>query len=70
MIYEQKLKEAKKNYDKLCKKLKKAKSSYEIECLREDAEDARQDVIELQILVNEQKQNKKLHECDPAQFVY
>ena len=51
--YEQDLKTAKKTYDKLCKQYKRCRSSYQAEMLAEDIEDARQDVIELQIIINE-----------------
>jgi len=68
--YQQELRQAKKDYDKLCKNLKKEKSSYKIEMLREDVEDMRQDIIELQIIINEMKQGKELHQCDSTQFVY
>lgn len=60
--YEQDLKTAKKTYDKLCKQYKKCRSSYQAEMLAEDIEDARQDVIELQIIINEIYQSKKLAE--------
>ena len=60
------LRDAKKTYDKLCKKYKKTRSEY----LLEDIEDLRQDIIELQVLINEMKQGKPLHKCDSSQFVY
>jgi hypothetical protein len=60
--YEQDLKTAKKTYDKLCKQYKRCRSSYQAEMLAEDIEDARQDVIELQIIINEIYQSKKLAE--------
>ncbi len=60
--YEQDIKTAKKTYDKLCKQYKKCRSSYQAEMLAEDIEDARQDVIELQIIINEIYQSKKLAE--------
>jgi hypothetical protein len=60
--YEQDLKTAKKTYDKLCKQYKRCTSSYQAEMLAEDIEDARQDVIELQIIINEIYQSKKLAE--------
>lgn len=68
--YEKQLKIAKKKYDKLCKQYKRCKSAYQAEMISEDLEDTRQDVIELQIILNEIRQEKKLHECDPSQFVY
>ncbi len=68
--YQLELRQAKKDYDKLNKKLKKEKSAYKIEMLREDVEDLRQDIIELQIVINELKQGKKLYQCDSTQFVY
>ena len=60
--YEQDLKTAKKTYDKLCKQYKRCRSSYQSEMLAEDIEDARQDIIELQIIINEIYQSKKLAE--------
>jgi prefoldin subunit 5 len=68
--YEQDLKNAKKSYDKLCKQYKKCKSSYQAEMLAEDIEDLRQDIIELQILINEIRQGKRLKDCNVDQFVY
>ena len=68
--YQLELRQAKKDYDKLNKKLKKEKSAYKVEMLREDVEDLRQDIIELQIIINELKQGKELHQCDSTQFVY
>lgn len=68
--YQSDLKSTKKQYDKLCKQYKQAKSSYQKEILREDIEDLRQTIIELQIAINEVKQGKPLYQCDPSQFVY
>jgi F0F1-type ATP synthase membrane subunit b/b' len=68
--YEKELKQAKKKYDKLCKQYKKCRSSYQAETIAEDLEDTRQDIVELQIIINEIRQEKKLHECDPTEFVY
>ena len=68
--YQLELRQAKKDYDKLNKKLKKEKGAYKVEMLREDVEDLRQDIIELQIVINELKQGKKLYQCDSTQFVY
>ena len=62
--YEKDLKEAKKRYDKLCKQLKKCRSSYQYEVLSEDVEDCRQDVIELQIIITELRNKKKLAELE------
>lgn len=62
--YEKDLKEAKKKYDKLCKQLRKCKSSYQYEMLSEDVEDCRQDVIELQIIITELRNKKKLAELE------
>lgn len=68
--YQLELRQSKKDYDNLNKKLKKEKSVYKVEMLREDVEDLRQDIIELQIVINELKQGKKLYQCDSTQFVY
>jgi len=64
--YQQQLRQVKKDYEKACKQYKKSKSIF----LREDIEDLRQDMIELQVLINEMKQGKPLHQCDSSQFVY
>jgi hypothetical protein len=62
--YENDLKEEKRRYDKLCKQLRKCKSSYQYEMLSEDVEDCRQDVIELQIIITELRNKKKLAELE------
>lgn len=64
--YQTQLRDAKKTYDKLNKQYKKTRSEY----LLEDIEDLRQDIVELQILINEAKQGKPLHLCDTSKFVY
>lgn len=66
--YEQELKQAKKYYDKLCKQYKKCKSSYQAEMIAEDLEDVRQDVIELQFIIDEIRQENKLKKYDQAQI--
>jgi len=38
--------------------------------IAEDLEDYRQDIIELQIIINEIIQNKPLKDCDTSLFVY
>lgn len=68
--YLKQLKEAKKEYDKLCKEYKKTKNNSLKEYLREDIEDLRQDIIQIQISMNELKQGKPLHLCDTSQFDY
>jgi archaellum component FlaC len=60
--YEKDLKDAKKRYDKITKKLRQCKSEYQYEMLVEDLEDCRQDVIELQIIITELLNKKKLAE--------
>jgi archaellum component FlaC len=60
--YEKDLKDAKKRYDKITKKLRQCKSEYQYEMLVEDLEDCRQDVIELQIIITELRNKKKLAE--------
>jgi archaellum component FlaC len=60
--YEKDLKDAKKRYDKITKKLRQCKSEYQYEILVEDLEDCRQDVIELQIIITELRNKKKLAE--------
>ena len=60
--YEKDLKDAKKRYNKITKKLRQCKSEYQYEILVEDLEDCRQDVIELQIIITELRNKKKLAE--------
>lgn len=60
--YEKDLKDAKKRHDKITKKLRQCKSEYQYEILVEDLEDCRQDVIELQIIITELRNKKKLAE--------
>jgi archaellum component FlaC len=60
--YEKDLKDAKKRYDKITKKLRQCRSEYQYEILVEDLEDCRQDVIELQIIITELRNKKKLAE--------
>ena len=62
--YEKDLKDAKKRYDKITKKLRQCKSEYQYEILVEDLEDCRQDVIELQIIITELRNKKKLAEIE------
>ena len=62
--YEKDLKDSKKRYDKLNKQLRKCKSDYQYEMMREDLEDCRQDVIELQIIITELRNKKKLAEIE------
>lgn len=62
--YEKDLKEAKKRYDKLTKQIKKCKSEYQYEMLCEDLEDAREDVVELQLIIKDLRKQKKLAEVE------
>ena len=66
--YEKDLKDAKKQYDKLRKQITRCKSDYQYEIMCEDIEDCRQDVIELQILITELRNKKKLAEIE-VQYV-
>ena len=68
--YEQDLKTSKKDYTKLGKQYKNCRSAGEAELIAEDLEDYRQDIIELQIIINEIIQNKPLKDCDTSLFVY
>ena len=68
--YEQDLKSIKKTYTKLGKQYQNCRSAYEAELIAEDLEDHRQDIIELQIIINEIIQNKPLKDCDTSKFVY
>ena len=60
--YEKDLKDSKKKYDKLSKQIRRCRSDYQYDILCEDLEDCRQDIIELQIIINEIYQSKKLAE--------
>ena len=62
--YEKDLKDAKKRYDKLTKQIKKCKSEYQYEMLCEDLEDAREDVVELQLIIKDLRKQKKLAEVE------
>jgi archaellum component FlaC len=62
--YEKDLKDAKKKYDKLSKQIRKCKSEYQYEIMCEDLEDCRQDVIELQLIIKDLRNQKKLAEID------
>jgi predicted nucleic acid-binding Zn-ribbon protein len=62
--YEKDLKEAKKRYDKLVKQIKRCRSEYQYEIMCEDLEDCRQDVFELQLIIKDLRQQKKLAEID------
>jgi archaellum component FlaC len=62
--YEKDLKDVKKKYDKLSKQFRICKSEYQYEILCEDLEDCRQDMIELQIIITELRNKKKLAEID------
>jgi archaellum component FlaC len=62
--YEKDLKEAKKKYEKLTKQIRKCKSEYQYEIMCEDLEDCRQDVIELQLIIKDLRQQKKLAEVE------
>lgn len=68
--YQQELRQSKKEYDKLCKKLKKAKSSYQVEILREDIEDMRQDIVELQLIIEDLKQQQEFDDYNSEQLAY
>ena len=62
--YEKELKEGKKKYEKLLKQMKKARSSYQYENLADEAEVLYEDIAELQLIVKELRQQKKLAELD------
>jgi len=62
--YEKQLKDVKKKYDKLSKQIRRCKSEYQYEIMCEDLEDCRQDMIELQLLIRDLRQQKKLAEID------
>lgn len=62
--YEKQLKDAKKKYEKITKQIRKCKSEYQYEMLCEDLEECRQDVLELQMIISDLRNKKKLAEID------
>jgi len=62
--YEKDLKNAKKKYDNLIKQIRKCKSGFQYEIMSEDLEDCRQDVIELQIIIRELRNKKKVADLE------
>lgn len=62
--YEKQLKDAKKKYEKITKQIRKSKSEYQYEMLCEDLEECRQDVLELQMIISDLRNKKKLAEID------
>ena len=62
--YEKNLKVAKKKYDKLAKQIKRCKSDYRYEMMAEDLEDTRQDIIEISLIIQDLRNQKKLAEVD------
>ena len=62
--YEKDLKDSKKKYDKLSKQIIRCRSDYQYDILCEDLEDCRQDIIELQTIITEFRNKKKLVEID------
>ena len=60
--WEKDLKDAKKRYDKLTKQLNKAKSYAHGEMIVEDLEDCRQDIIELELIIQDLRREKKKEE--------
>jgi hypothetical protein len=62
--YEKELKEAKKKFDKLSKQYKKCRSAYQAEMMYDDLTIINEDIAELQMIVKELRQQKKLAEID------
>ena len=62
--YEKELKEAKKKYDKLTKQYKKCRSAYQAEAIYDDLTILSEDISELQLIVKDLRQQKKLAELD------
>jgi predicted nucleic acid-binding Zn-ribbon protein len=56
---ETELKTQKKLFDKVQKKLKKSRSSYEYEMLYDEAETIHEDILQLQLLIQEQRRKIK-----------
>jgi predicted nucleic acid-binding Zn-ribbon protein len=59
---EKELKAEKKRFDKLCKQLRRCTSSFQYENLNEEAEDVRQDIIQLQLIIQDLRRKKKEEE--------
>jgi predicted nucleic acid-binding Zn-ribbon protein len=59
---EKELKTEKKRFDKLCKQLRRCTSAFQYETLNEEAEDVRQDIIQLQLLIQDLRREKKEEE--------
>ena len=62
--YEKELKEAKKKFDKLQKQYKKSRSAYQAEMIYDDLTIHNEDIAELQLIVKDLRQQKKLAELD------
>jgi predicted nucleic acid-binding Zn-ribbon protein len=62
--YEKELKEAKKKFDKLQKQYKKCRSAYQAEMIYDDLTILNEDIAELQLIVKDLRQQKKLAELD------
>ena len=62
--YEKDLKEAKKKFDKLSKQYKKCRSAYQAEVMYDDLTILNEDIAELQMIVKELRQQKKLAEIE------
>ena len=62
--YEKELKEAKRKFDKLQKQYKKCRSSFQAEMIYDDLTILNEDISELQLIVKDLRQQKKLAELD------
>ena len=67
--YEKELKEAKKRFDKLSKQYKKCRSAYQAEMMYDDLTILNEDIAELQMIVKELRQQKKLAELEVWQML-
>jgi predicted nucleic acid-binding Zn-ribbon protein len=56
---ESELKSEKKRFDKVQKRLKKCSSSYEYENLYDEAETLHEDILQLQLLIQEERRKNK-----------
>jgi len=56
---EKELKAEKKRFDKLCKQLRRCTSAFQYETLNEEAEDVRQDIIQLQLIIQDLRRKKE-----------
>ena len=60
--FEKELKAEKMRFDNLCKQLRRCTSSFQYENLNEEAEEVRQDIIQLQLIIQDLRRKTKEEE--------